>query len=441
MVKVKTVCRPEELYTRETTDDIYQHYKNPDSTLHPLQQAREYMRALNSAKLEKVFAKPFLASMDEHTDSVYVLGRSDVDVSMCVSGSCNGEIKVWDLSCFKSKMTIPVAHNGFVTGLVTRGDELLSVGRDALVKLWRLDSPDPVRTYNSSMTLTGVDKQWEDAGIFATCGSEGVYVWDKHRSSPLSKYHWSSDSQLTLKFNPSETSVLASTGADCSITLYDIRGNTPLRKTVLKNKSNALAWNPREPMFFTVANEDSNLYTFDLRKLTEAFRVHKDHLNAVLSVAFSPTGREFVSGSYDRTLRIFPSREGHSREVYHTRRMQWVYAVEFSGDGKFVLSGSDDTNVRVWKARSHMPLKTLMPREQEAIQYREKLKSQYRHVDEIRRILRHRHLPRLMFRQRQQKQEHLQSQWRKQQHIKAHLKPGAYQPIREKQKPIVTEQE
>lgn len=36
-----------------------------------------------------------------------------------------------------------------------------------------------------------------------------------------------------------------------------------------------------EPVNFTVANEDHNLYTYDLRKLTEALRVHKDFVNAV----------------------------------------------------------------------------------------------------------------------------------------------------------------
>lgn len=34
-----------------------------------------------------------------------------------------------------------------------------------------------------------------------------------------------------------------------------------------------------------------------------------------MDVAYSPTGREFVAGSYDRTLRIFGHSAGHSREV------------------------------------------------------------------------------------------------------------------------------
>jgi WD repeat and SOF domain-containing protein 1 len=48
----------------------------------------------------------------------------------------------------------------------------------------------------------------------------------------------------------------------------------------------------------------------------------KDHVSAVLDVDFSPTGEELVTGSYDRSIRIFRTREGHSREVYHTKRMQ-----------------------------------------------------------------------------------------------------------------------
>ena len=71
-----------------------------------------------------------------------------------------------------------------------------------------------------------------------------------------------------------------------------------------------------EAFNFTVANEDHNLYTFDMRRMDTALNVHKDHVSAVLSVDYSPTGREFVSGSYDKTVRIFEYNKGHSREVY-----------------------------------------------------------------------------------------------------------------------------
>jgi DDB1- and CUL4-associated factor 13 len=41
--------------------------------------------------------------------------------------------------------------------------------------------------------------------------------------------------------------------------------------------------------------------------------IHKDHIGAVTDIDYSPTGREFVSGSFDRTLRIFNYDSGRSR--------------------------------------------------------------------------------------------------------------------------------
>ena len=85
-----------------------------------------------------------------------------------------------------------------------------------------------------------------------------------------------------------------------------------------------------------------------------------------MSVDYSPTGREFVAGGYDRSVRIFSYNGGHSREVYHTKRMQRVMAVQFSADASYVFSGSDDMNLRIWKVgrflqlalilRSHAPV-------------------------------------------------------------------------------------
>lgn len=77
----------------------------------------------------------------------------------------------------------------------------------------------------------------------------------------------------------------------------------------------------------------------------------QDFTSAVMDVDFSPTGREFVAGSYDRSVRIYAYNGGHSREVYTARRMQRVFAARFTGDGTYVVTGSDDFNLRIWKVR------------------------------------------------------------------------------------------
>lgn len=77
-----------------------------------------------------------------------------------------------------------------------------------------------------------------------------------------------------------------------------------------------------------------------------------DHTSAVIDVDYAPTGKEFVAGSYDKTIRIFESLKGHSRDVYHTKRMQRITCVKWSLDNKYILTGSDEMNIRMWKARA-----------------------------------------------------------------------------------------
>jgi hypothetical protein len=130
-----------------------------------------------------------------------------------------------------------------------------------------------------------------------------------------------------------------------------------------------------------------------MRKLDSALCVHKDFVSAVMAVDFAPTGREFVAGSYDRSVRIFKYNEGRSREVYYNRRMQRVFSVQFSGDSRWVLSGSDEGNIRLWKANASEDIGTALPREQRAKEYRDQLKARFAHMPEIRRISRHRNVP------------------------------------------------
>ena len=120
----------------------------------------------------------------------------------------------------------------------------------------------------------------------------------------------------------SEPSILASLGSDRTFTLYDIRTAKAERRIITQFRSNALSWCPTFPTTILLASEDHNLYTFDVRNLKEPRQIYKAHVAAVMSCDWSPTGTEFVSGGWDRTVRIWKEGQGHSPEVYHTKRMQ-----------------------------------------------------------------------------------------------------------------------
>ncbi|XP_046864950.1 DDB1- and CUL4-associated factor 13-like [Xenia sp. Carnegie-2017] len=439
-MKVKVLSRNPSDYIRECKSDIHKIPRNIDPSLHPFEAAREYTRALNAAKLERVFAKPFVGSLDGHKDGVNCMAKFQKSLSLLLSGSCNGEVKLWNLpqrKCLRSYN----AHRGFVRGLavVPSGDTFISIGDDKQIKHWSCKKDTSYHLIHSILGKTmfqGIDHHWAE-NTYATCG-EQVDIWQGERSEPVRSFKWGFDTVHSVKFNPIEINLLASTASDRSVVLYDTRQTTPLRKLLMKMRSNTVAWNPMEAFHFTVANEDSNLYTYDMRRLDFAVNVHKDHVAAVLDVDYSPTGEEFVTGSFDRTIRIFPRSRGHSREVYHTKRMQRVFCVKWSPDSEFILSGSDEMNVRIWKADASAKLGPLAPREKASLTYNKKLKERYKFHPQVLRILRHRHVPSAIYKSAREKRIMLHSRKTREENRRLHSAKEKVPFVPERKKQIVS---
>ena len=244
------------------------------------------------------------------------------------SGSGDGVIKVWDLTNREETWNVQ-GHGGIVKGMCwTKDRKLLSCANDKSIKLFDpYNTPSgakPMATYLGQAAFTGVSHH-RDLQTFAASSSV-ISIYDLSRSSaaPLQTLHWptSTDTINALAFNQVETSILASAATDRSIVLYDMRTSSPLSKAILGLASNAISWNPMEAFNFAVANEDHNAYIFDMRNLKRALNVLKDHVAAVMDVEFSPTGLELVTASYDKTVRLWNRDGGHSRDIYHTKRMQ-----------------------------------------------------------------------------------------------------------------------
>jgi WD repeat and SOF domain-containing protein 1 len=492
-MKIKALSRAEGEYTRDRRDDVIKVQRNPDPALHPFERAREYTRAVNAVKLDRIFAKPLIGALDGHSDGISCMATNPKSLVAFVSGSADGELRMWDLTHKRTVWSAP-AHAGIVSGIsfTQNGETFLTCGDDKIVRQWGTvlgdanmaddddddedsdddqtgekakalaghkrprqrtgrglragaglrgngetgDEVEPLQTFHGSFPFNGVDCSWGRTQ-FASCGDK-VDIWDMARTEPVHSFKWGADSVTCVKFNPAQKEILGSTGADRSIGLYDLRAGTPIRKVILSMRSNKLAWNPVEPFNFTVANEDHNLYTFDMRKLDKALMVHKDHVSAVMDVSYSPTGREFVTGSYDRTVRIFPVRQGRSREVYHTRRMQRVFCANFTQDSRFVLSGSDDTNVRVWKSDASAQMGALLPREQRNFDYNRQLAKRYQHMPEMR-VIQQRHVPRNILKAAKKKHVmHAAAQVRQEKLI-AHSAPGSIVRQPERKKKVVKE--
>ncbi|PTB39974.1 hypothetical protein M441DRAFT_58808 [Trichoderma asperellum CBS 433.97] len=424
-MKIKAISRSVSAQQPPGTDTVKQP-RNLDSAIHPFERAREYKRALNAVKLERMHAAPFVGQLGRgHVDGVYSIAKDPNSLERFSSGSGDGVVKVWDLAT-REEIWHATAHENIVKGLEwTRDQKLLTCAADRSIKLfdpYNLPSESaPISSWLGAGAFTSLSHHRSRNAFAAASSVISIYDLERHTAAP-EVLHWptSTDIITNVAFNYVETSVLASCSNDRSIVIYDLRTSTPVTKSVLTFACNRIAWSPMEAFNFAAASEDHNVYLFDMRKIDRARNVLKGHVAAVMDVEFSPTGEELVTASWDRTVRLWERDRGHSRDVYHTKRMQRVMSAKWTPDAKYVLSGSDDGNVRIWRANASQRQGIKSARHRQALEYNDALIKRFGHMPEINRIKRHRHLPKVIKKAGEIKNEELKSIKRREENERKH---------------------
>ena len=86
-------------------------------------------------------------------------------------------------------------------------------------------------------------------------------------------------------------------------------------------------------------------------------RSFEGHGGPVTSVAFSPDGTQALSGSADRTLKLWDVATGQEARTF-TGHRDGVMTAVFSHDGRFIASGGNDSTVRLWDVASGQELRS-----------------------------------------------------------------------------------
>jgi len=76
------------------------------------------------------------------------------------------------------------------------------------------------------------------------------------------------------------------------------------------------------------------------------------HTGYVWSVAYSPDGRCIISGSHDKTIRIWDAKTGTAIGEPLEGYADHLRCVASSPDGKHIISGSADSTIRIWDAKT-----------------------------------------------------------------------------------------
>jgi len=92
------------------------------------------------------------------------------------------------------------------------------------------------------------------------------------------------------------------------------------------------------------------------------------HKSTVISVAFSPDGKSIVSGSHDKTIRLWDAETGEMLQPPLEGHKDRIQCVAFSPDGKQIVSGSQDKTIRLWNTETGEMLYPLFEGHEEVVQ-------------------------------------------------------------------------
>jgi WD40 repeat protein len=117
------------------------------------------------------------------------------------------------------------------------------------------------------------------------------------------------------------------------------------------NRIISVAFSPNGKQIVSGSN-DRSIRVWEVETGDVLFKLIVDHTDRVLSVAFSPDGTRIVSGSNDLTIRVWDAATGKKVAGPLKGHKKAVSSVAFSPDGNRIVSGSDDRTVRVWDAQT-----------------------------------------------------------------------------------------
>lgn len=220
-MKVKALSRDKTQFQRQSKSEVVRVQRSLQPELHPFDKGREFQRALNTVKLNRHFAKPFVAAFDgcartaqgayarahfmlsprfshgRHSDGVVCMAKSMAELVTLVSGAADGELRRWNLTERDCAWSVK-AHTGFVRGIAfaRSGHHFVSASDDKTIKLWSASASasdtEPLSRWLGTHAFTHVDHHHKEH-MFAT-GGPVVQLWDTARSEPVQNFSWGADS-------------------------------------------------------------------------------------------------------------------------------------------------------------------------------------------------------------------------------------------------------
>jgi WD40 repeat protein len=278
----------------------------------------------------------------------------------------DGQVKLWNTSNGNNDRTCPGGGKPVAAVAVSRTSQLIAAGgADGKVRVYGYNDVKLLVTLTAPAAVRGLAFSPNNQALVAACADGTLQTWNVayNPGQPLSAEFGKSiqayrhgKEAAALAF-PTAGAVFYSAG-EGGPRAWKLASEAPVRTLNYPNSVNAVAFGPRGARLAT-GSSDGRLRIIDVAKGTILRDVvgHKVmNRTAIYCLAWSPDGKQVVTGGHDQTLKLWDAASGnlvrefraYNEKTFPKGHQDSVLSVVFTPDGKQVLSAGMDKTIKVW---------------------------------------------------------------------------------------------
>jgi WD40 repeat protein len=241
------------------------------------------------------------------------------------------------------------------------GDTLLTAGADGVVKLWSARDGRLFQTLVLGVAVRSA--QYDDKGDrVVAAGGRRVRLWQVGRSAPSWTHRFRRP--VTDAVPNADGSLVAVIGNDPDAMLYRGGSGVLVRRLDQGDFVKSVAFSPNGKEVVTGGrNDTARIWDVASGRMTAEL---KGHTQDVIAVAFSADGDSVATASTDGTARTWSVSDGASQAVFAGHAGP-LTSVEFSPDSRFLLTASGDRTARVWRNTGSPEVAALLAGDDDAV--------------------------------------------------------------------------